>query len=336
MIYKERNPNEHQITDKFSKAGADAEEQMAFYLRRAFVDSKDIHVFNDLRLQDDSGDAAQVDHLILHRHGFIVIESKSVSTKIRINQHGEFSRYWDGRFAGMPSPIQQAKLQIELLRRLLNRQSEVLLSKVMGLIRPSFRNVSFEVIIAISDRGEIERRTEILELIKADQVIDRIRDIFQRHKSASSIFAVKNHSPNDGLFTFKDDELYRMRRYLEENHTPLHPQQTTVERESATRDLVQEEPAAYGTPAQATPEPQTGEAPTLGQCIGCGIQSVIKWGKYGYYWNCLNCRTNMPIKEFCPTCGKKMKLRKDGMDFFKRCEPCSIEEHYCVFEVAEE
>ena len=39
----------------------------------------------------------------------------------------------------------------------------------------------------------------------------------------------------------------------------------------------------------------------------------------------------MPIKEHCPTCKTKMKLRKARNDFYKRCEECGFEEHYCQF-----
>ena len=38
MIWKERDKREHPDIDKFALAGGKAEEQMAFYLRRAFFD----------------------------------------------------------------------------------------------------------------------------------------------------------------------------------------------------------------------------------------------------------------------------------------------------------
>ncbi len=59
---------------------------------------------------------------------------------------------------------------------------------------------------------------------------------------------------------------------------------------------------------------------------------MIKWGRYGYYWKCLQCDTNMPIKEFCPTCKTKHKLRKDKKRFFIYCEPCNTERLYWQFE----
>ena len=62
-------------------AGFDAEEKLAYYLRRGFAVRRDVFVFNDLHLSHECADRterAQIDHLVLHRFGFFVIESKSV------------------------------------------------------------------------------------------------------------------------------------------------------------------------------------------------------------------------------------------------------------------
>jgi hypothetical protein len=79
MICKERDKGKHPTHDKLSEAEARAEKQMAFYLKRAFRDDSEAWVFNDLRYQADDDDAAQIDHLVLHRSGFILVESKSVT-----------------------------------------------------------------------------------------------------------------------------------------------------------------------------------------------------------------------------------------------------------------
>lgn len=50
--------------------------------------TKNIYVFNDLRLEQEQ-DAAQIDHLILHRYGATIVESKSVTTRIQVNEQGE-------------------------------------------------------------------------------------------------------------------------------------------------------------------------------------------------------------------------------------------------------
>src|SRR2546423_13797828 len=100
MVEKERNPPEHPETGKIADAAAEAEKQMAFYLRRAFGTSDHILLFNDLRLVADDGEVAQIDHLILHPNGFILIESKSIAGSVLINEHGEWCRVSGERRTG--------------------------------------------------------------------------------------------------------------------------------------------------------------------------------------------------------------------------------------------
>lgn len=54
--------------DKYAKAGRAAEQQMAFYLKRYFGEMPDVHVLNNVYLEDD-GDAAQADHVVIHEFG---------------------------------------------------------------------------------------------------------------------------------------------------------------------------------------------------------------------------------------------------------------------------
>lgn len=98
MICKERDASQQTDNDIFSQAGAKAEEQMAFYLRREFGSDPEVWVFNDLRFETESGDAAQIDHLVLHRSGFILVESKSVTSKVRARANGEWERIWNNHW----------------------------------------------------------------------------------------------------------------------------------------------------------------------------------------------------------------------------------------------
>ena len=82
MIIKQ--PDKVISDDKFSKAGYEAEKQMAFYLHRAFADEEHIAVLNGIRLQKGN-DVCQIDHLIIHEYGMVIVESKSVTSKVKIN-----------------------------------------------------------------------------------------------------------------------------------------------------------------------------------------------------------------------------------------------------------
>jgi len=337
MILKERNNAEHPETDKWSVAGAKAEEQMAFYLRRMFLNDKDIYVFNDLRFKDDTGDSAQIDHLILHRRGFIIVESKSVSTGVAVNRHGEWVRFWEGKPQGMPSPIQQGKFQAEFLRRALGANAEELIGKVLfGLRQPRFVNCPFEILVAVSDRGSIKREINLPEILKADQVPDKIKEIFARHKKASSLFDFdKPKNETDGIYNFSDEEMSKISAFLKKyHHTGLAeaPDQPAAVAESDPDWKYKPKPAP---PPLPTPPPLPAAQPppqdSMGICNKCGEQSIIKWGKFSYYWKCPKCDNNMAIKEYCPSCKKKLMLRKDKNTFYIYCETCGGERPYCKF-----
>ena len=68
---------------------------MAHYLHRHFADDAEVHVLHDLRLRDpeqpeQTGDAGrcQIDHLLIHRWGMFIIESKSVTSEVRVRPDG--------------------------------------------------------------------------------------------------------------------------------------------------------------------------------------------------------------------------------------------------------
>lgn len=102
MIVKELDP--FQSEDKLAKSGRAAEEQMAFYLKRFFATDSDVLVLNGVRLEED-GDAAQIDHLLIHSYGLTIVESKSVHGKIQIKDDGQWIRWFGANQSkGIASP----------------------------------------------------------------------------------------------------------------------------------------------------------------------------------------------------------------------------------------
>lgn len=75
---------------------------MAFNLQREFKDDEDVLILNGIRLESN-GDTAQIDHLIIHRYGMVIVESKSVYGTVEINAHREWHR--TGSAIGICSPI---------------------------------------------------------------------------------------------------------------------------------------------------------------------------------------------------------------------------------------
>lgn len=304
MIIKELD--ELSAVDKFAKAGRAAEEQMVYYLRRAFADDKNIYVFNDLRLEQEQ-DAAQIDHLILHRCGATIVESKSVTTRIQVNEPGEWSRWFNGSLKGMPSPVLQAQRQGDFLRKYLNAQSEMLLGKMLGFRQSTFRNMPLDILVAISDSGIINRPKKVLleEVCKADQVTERIQAKFEKSRKANSLF---NFDLKESLYSFTENELSEIIKFLLKHHKPtkLQPEQKT----SLPNQVVE------STPLKTKPVQPAGKL----ICRHCQTNKLsVEYGKYGYYLKCLECSKNTPINAICKTCGDKERIRKSSREFYAEC-----------------
>ena len=235
---------------KFGKAGFEAEEKMAYKLKVAFEHASDVFVFNDIRFVD-KGHPAQIDHLVLHPFGFVLIESKSVSSQIEVNRQLEFVRIFNGRRQGMDSPIAQVKAQAEILGRLLNDNKEQLRRKVLfGLTQAHFGEERFEPLVAISGHGEIIRKDcNPPELMKSDAIVERIRARIQRRQSLTGVKGALEYTfagnakakdmLKDKVVPFTMEELEAIRDFLKTHDTPLRksgpPPLSLAARESVAR-----------------------------------------------------------------------------------------------------
>ena len=229
MILKERT--QPTPTDRFGAAGDKAERQVAHYLARSFGDTRDVLILNDLRVMHD-GEVAQIDHLLLHRSGMVIIESKSVSSELFVNRQSEFTRSYQGKRSGMPSPIQQAKRQAALLRKLIDTNKSTLLPKTFGLLQQGFGNFPIEIVVAISDRGIIKHQGKRPpELLKADALTDRLQELVSHHKKGRGFAGLirqtlsenKKEFEGAGLYNLKQAQLELMAQFLLSCHVEPAP-----------------------------------------------------------------------------------------------------------------
>ena len=240
------------------------------------------------------------------RGGAIIIESKSVTSAVRINGRGEWTRQWNGAWTGMPSPIQQAKVQADFLRGLLQSHRESLRSKALfGLIQKGFQHMPIDVLVAISDHGHVERPDDDFnQVLKADQITDRVKGIVENRDVGFLKTALKDEE--NVWATLSDDEFERIKTFLLHRHTPA----AALPRISTT--VV----TPVSTPSPVAPPVVT----SVAACRHCnGAKLNIAYG-YSYYYKCLTCDKNTPIDLTCPTCRTKARIRKEGMIFHKECE----------------
>lgn len=299
MIYKELDPAH--IEDKFAKAGRAAEEQMTFYFKRFFGSDPDILVLNGIRLEAD-GDAAQMDHLVIHSHGLAIVESKSVVGKLQIKDDGQWIRwYGNNQSKGMASPITQARMQEKFLRTYLGKASN----------NPDlFKTFPIDLYVAISDSGVIlwPKSGPISGVCKADQVPDKI---VARRKEAQSAGAPELAAAGRE----------KIAAFLVASNKPL---VKAVEATAPTENLLVIAQAVVEYKAEPAAD---AEKPS---CKHCGSNSLeIRFGRT-YYFHCLSCEKNNPIKEACPKCKVPAKLRKQKKEFFLECEKCKHSNLYFV------
>ena len=220
MILKEKNLKNS--VDPKLKAGEDAEKQMAFYLSRAFASQDDCYVINDLRV-NYKNDTAQIDHLVITQYGLFIIESKSVYGKIIVNANKEWSRTYNQVPSGMASPVLQAEAQAKVIKNILNDNSDQMLGKLLGL-QKGFGSCPIFVYVAISDAGIIERKADIPELKKADQVTQEIELKVKALKKNSSILSALSSS--EPAWSMKIKETVKVANFLLNQHKPLIKQTT--------------------------------------------------------------------------------------------------------------
>lgn len=164
MILKDLDP--FQCTDRIQIAGRKAEEQMAFYLRRYFKSANNIYVINGLKIRLN-GETAQIDHLVIHAGGLVIIESKSISEAVSITKDGQWIREYCGTQRGMMSPIIQAEMQ------------GMVLADLIGLLTPSdvgYLAKDIVTLVAISDHGIIKWPEDgaLAGVKKAEQICGEI------------------------------------------------------------------------------------------------------------------------------------------------------------------
>lgn len=323
-------------------AGIRAERQMAHYLDRHFRDSKRFLVLHDVRIEHE-GEVAQMDHLVVHPFGIAIVESKSVSSSVRITKTGEWERRAPRGWTGMPDPLLQAQRQGMVLKRLLVSRTEDLLDKVaLGLLQGTFAAMAIDAFAAISDQGTIQRarKDQAPHAMKADAIPPAVERLVGGYRKDTSFFNANLKAQLKAPRDFNEREMLRVAHFLRVRHTPpgsaaktpvepAPPDPTGDPMTSPARDRPTTQPQRPRTPpSQAAPPSLTAGYPTTSTltCSQCGSHDLLpKIGRYGPYGECRACGKNTSAKAKCPTCGAKVYIERAPLGFAGRCEQCGCE-----------
>jgi hypothetical protein len=108
VVFKELDPLDWPSGAGPARRGA--EEQVPYYLRRHFGDSTQVDVLNQLCVTT-GGLVTCIDHLVLHAHGMVVIDSRSVSGHLQVEEDGRWACLEGSRMRVIRSPVTRAYQQ---------------------------------------------------------------------------------------------------------------------------------------------------------------------------------------------------------------------------------
>jgi Nuclease-related domain len=340
MIIKENN---NPIpADKLEKAGYDAERKVAYYLKMAFGDNPNLLILNDLRVEFEDGITAQMDHLVIHQHGIIIIESKSVAGKLQVQDDGQWVRWYSqgagkDRSIGMPNPIKQAKLQGQTLKRVL------LTSASNENMRKALEAFPTDVLVTFStsNGGIFLAKDKQLypEVCPADAVDDYVNKIIAD--------SAKNAKAQD--FSLSEVNRTKLAEYLVRIHKPYQASSTVAEKpyskpvlantpvkveQKTSEYIVADKPkpnSIIGAIADAISSAlTTPESKFKHSCRKCKTDKLeVRFGK-NYYLKCLSCDENNRIDVTCSNCKSLFKIRKDKRHFFAECSGCKTSELFHI------
>ena len=200
MILKELDPFLGASQDEI--AHRIAQDRMGYHLRRYFGKSEEVDVLNYLRVNSGTG-MTQIDHLLLHPYGLIVVERENLPERVQIKDDGQWIRWRGQDAAEIRSPITRAYLRALSLKAILDKYV-----KQKGF----FDSIELDVLVAVPDTDRIQWPSMgyLPEVCKTDQVHERVNQrILQCRRAATS----------SGVLTAP--ERRRLGEFLRSQHRPL-------------------------------------------------------------------------------------------------------------------
>jgi hypothetical protein len=296
-----------------------------------YGESRNWAIIHDLRVE--FGDlVVQIDHLVINRWLDIwVCESKHFSEGVAINNHGEFTAFFNHKPYGVPSPIEQNERHILILKHILDAGMVELPKRLGFTIKPDLKSL-----VLVSKGTRISRPDVKIDgiecVIKNDQVFKHVDKVVDEN----GILATAKIIGSDTLENVAT-QIARLHKPIRFDwlakfglnklpHRPIPTPANPAESPVTTALKVSEPiaPVALPTPipAPTTPQPIAPTNATL-VCRACGSAKIsAQYGKFGYYFKCSACDGNTPIKLGCGVDGHKERIRKEGKKFYRECAEC--------------
>jgi len=289
------------------RAGQKGEAEAAYLIDFDLKDSERTAVIHDLRLEIN-GRVAQIDHLLINRTmKFFVLETKHFHAGIKIEEDGQFLQWnsFKKTFEGMPSPLTQNDRHIAVLK---DAVAEIEWPTRMGLkLSPTYEPF---VLVSSSARVDRPKKFDTSRVIKAEELGKTIDKLLGSMGVLDTFGALAK--------MVSAETLMEVGKAIVAKHRPIQIDY------AAKFGLKNAPPGTVTLPNVEANAPE----PAI-QCRNCGRDQLsIQYGKYGYYFKCLACDGNTPVKLGCCSGGHRERLRKDGHQFFRECGECGTSSLY--------
>lgn len=160
MVFKELDTLDWQ--DQSAIVRRTADQQMPYYLRRFFAQSTQVDVLNQLCVAT-GGVVTRIDHLLMHAHGLVVVDSHSVSGHIQVEQDGRWTCLEGTQTRVIRSPVTQAYEQALSLKAFLDKKVRQ---------KGFFDRVELDILVAVPDADAIQwpGSAALVEVCNSDEV----------------------------------------------------------------------------------------------------------------------------------------------------------------------
>jgi Nuclease-related domain len=184
-------------------------------LERSLMDLSDLRVFNGLRLVQGQH-AFTLDHLVLHRHGFIVIENAVMMLELNVNVMGEWTHIYCDAPLRIPSPLLQVERKLKRLHSVLEPHAPVLRRE--NTQQFYFYPLTYHKVVVLADDVKLQapREMSLPDLVKVNQLPRKLQAIAaESRRKAKATLGYKAK----GL-ELSESELYKISAFLRSKHEP--------------------------------------------------------------------------------------------------------------------
>ena len=279
--------------------GYKAEKENAYYIDFEFKDSNNIIVLHDIRIEYN-GRTAQIDHILISRVEISILESKSFSGHLTIKDDGSLLVKYNHSYKTLPNPIEQNNRHLKVLKDFIDSKFELPTNtKVFG-------GISFQTKVLINPKTVLINKNLPVGYERADSYVSRRNNEIDNTSGLNVLKLVSTMMPID-----KAKELAK---FLMQHHTPV------------TFDYSKKYPIANDNSNPNIKSIDSNIPMPQYECSKCKSNNLeLNYG-HNYYFKCLDCEHNIPIRHTCNTPDCKPKTKKRKLQFFKVCEKCDIDE----------